>query len=206
MGIDEAGRAPLAGPVSVGIVMVPENFDVKAEFPGVKDSKKLSSKKREELYEKAKARMAQGDITFCFRLSDNAYIDTFGITRAVRRALFSGVRACLRSQALAPRNFAGEMPDVHIYLDGLLHAPKEYSQETIIRGDDLVPVISLASIIAKVERDRLMHRLAKRYPGYGFEHHVGYPTREHREAIERLGLCEIHRVTYCHFNFNAAVL
>ncbi len=86
---------------------------------------------------------------------------------------------------------------MHILLDGLLVAPQEYSQETIVRGDSLVPLISLASIVAKVERDRLMRRMAKEFPGYGFERHVGYATQPHREAIKEHGLCEIHRRSFC---------
>ena len=82
-------------------------------------------------------------------------------------------------------------------LDGLLHAPEEYVQKTIIRGDVTEPIISLASIAAKVERDRLMKKLAKKYPQYGFEVHKGDGTKKHRQAIVRFGLCDIHRQTFC---------
>jgi ribonuclease HII len=186
IGIDEAGRAPLAGPVAVGLVMVPEGFDVVHEFPGVKDSKQLSEKRREEIYALLDQRLERGDIRFCVRFSSHSHIDAAGITRSVRRALNSGVRK------LSP-----EPEDVHVLMDGLLKAPPSYSQETIIHGDDLVPLISLASIVAKVSRDRLMHRMARKYPEYGFERHVGYATDFHRHAIREHGLCAIHRRTFC---------
>lgn len=186
IGIDEAGRAPLAGPVSVGLVMVPEGFDVAREFAGVKDSKKLSENKREGIFEALERRVERGDIRFCVRLSDHERIDTAGITRAVRRALDLGVRY-----------LSHEPADVHVLMDGLLVAPPQYSQETIIHGDDLVPLISLASVAAKVTRDRLMYRMAKKFPAYGFERHVGYPTAFHREMIREHGLCAIHRLSFC---------
>ncbi|MBI2613017.1 ribonuclease HII [Candidatus Kaiserbacteria bacterium] len=185
IGVDEAGRAPLAGPVSVGAVIVPETFDVLKMFPEVKDSKLLSPKKRDEIYEEAEARMKTGELSFCVRFADHAYIDEFGITRAVRKA----VQRCVSALSSSPEG-------VRILLDGLLYAPSRYEQETIIHGDALVPIISLASIVAKVRRDRLMTKFAKRFPNYGFEIHKGYPTELHREAIRRFGLCEIHRVSY----------
>ena len=192
IGVDEAGRAPLAGPVSVGLVRVPQRFNVLREFSGTKDSKQLSEAKREEIYEQLVKRTQAGDVDFCVRFSDHLYIDEHGITKAVRKAILSGIRA------LAPLDKASrQAPAVKIFLDGLLHAPSVYEQETVIRGDDLVPIISLASIAAKVERDRLMKRLAKKYPAYGFEQHKGYPTKMHYAAIGRHGLCEIHRRSYC---------
>jgi ribonuclease HII len=112
-------------------------------------------------------------------------IDEKGITYAVRSCISKGV------QALAPDPLGHT-----VLLDGLLRAPKQYAQHTIIGGDATEPIISLASIAAKVRRDRLMQRLAKQYPGYGFEQHKGYATPKHYEAIEKLGLCEIHRRTY----------
>lgn len=194
IGIDEAGRAPLAGPVSVGLVMVPEGFDVAHEFPGVRDSKKLSEKKREEIYALLERRVASGDVRFCVRFSTHGTIDRVGITRAVHRAVAAGVR-------FLDRSYGSYRPSqtysVHVLLDGLLHAPREFSQETIIRGDDLVPLISLASIAAKVERDRLMHKMAAQYPEYGFERHVGYPTVFHRAMLVQYGLTPIHRRSFC---------
>jgi ribonuclease HII len=114
-------------------------------------------------------------------------IDTEGITQAVKNAVHTGIRQ------LAP-----EAEGVRVLLDGLLHAPTEYAQETIVRGDATEPVISLASIAAKVSRDRLMKNLGEKFPGYGFEKHKGYGTKAHYNAIALHGLCEEHRKTFCH--------
>ena len=185
LGVDEAGRGPLAGPVAVGVVAVPVGFDVLHEFPGVKDSKLLSGQKRERIFEEVQKRVKRGDLRVCVRLSGSGYIDRFGITRAVRKAVWSGVRA-----------LSGPEHSV-VLLDGLLRAPKEYIQRTIVKGDFRVPVIALASVMAKVTRDRLMERLSAEYPEYGFEQHKGYGTLTHRRAIKRYGLTGIHRNSYC---------
>jgi ribonuclease HII len=176
----------LAGPVAVGLVAAPAQMDIRLEFPGVADSKKLSPDKREEIYELVELRAALGHIKFCARFSSHHYIDKFGMTRAVERAIASGLR-----RLEAPHK------EVEVKLDGLLKAPPHYSQETIIGGDDKVAIISLASIIAKVRRDRLMRRMAGEYPNYGFEQHKGYPTKLHYAAIREFGLCQIHRKRYC---------
>jgi ribonuclease HII len=186
IGIDEAGRGPLAGPVAVGVIKVPVGFNIKKHFPGVADSKKLSEKKREEIYALLLAREKAGDVSFCVRFASNTCIDEHGITRAVRHSIYKGVRT------LAPSS-----KGVCILLDGLLHAPLEYKQKTIVRGDVTEPIISLASIAAKVERDRLMKKLAKKYPMYAFEVHKGYGTAKHRKAIKRFGLSKIHRRSFC---------
>ena len=93
---------------------------------------------------------------------------------------------------------APDPTEVRVLLDGLLHAPEEYEQETIIKGDALEPVISLASIAAKVRRDRLMKRLALAYPEYFFEVHKGYGTKKHYEALKKWGPSDIHRKTFLH--------
>jgi ribonuclease HII len=186
MGVDEAGRGPLAGPVAVGLVKVRAAFNIKKHCPGVADSKQLTEAQRDELYERIRLFERIGELSFVVQFASHAYIDSFGITNAVKRYTYSGVRR------LSP-----EPDGVEILLDGLLHAPKEYRQETIIRGDETEPIISLASIAAKVERDRLMTRMAKKYPQYGFETHKGYPTKAHYAAIGKFGLCEIHRRSYC---------
>jgi ribonuclease HII len=190
LGVDEAGRGPLAGPVSVGVVAVPEGFDVAQEFPGVADSKKLSEKNREKLFGMLEERVKKGDANFTVELESAETIDNEGITVAVRRALWRGVNA------LAP-----DATQVRIQLDGALKAPPEYSQETIINGDELIPLISLASIAAKVLRDRLMVDFAETYPEYGFEKHKGYGTKMHYEMLLKHGLCVIHRRSFIHLDF-----
>jgi ribonuclease HII len=182
LGVDEAGRGPLAGPVAVGLVRVPAGFDVATEFPGVADSKRLTALARERLFEALAARAARGDVAFAVAYGSPRAIDVGGVTLAVRDALARGIRA------LAP-----EPADCMVYLDGLLVAPRTYAQETIVRGDALVPVISLASIAAKVSRDRLMARLATRYPAYAFEKHKGYGTALHYERLAAYGPCALHR-------------
>lgn len=189
LGVDEAGRGPLAGPVAVGVVAVAEGFDVAREFPGVADSKKLSEKKREEIYGMLEARAAKGDVRFAVEFESAETIDKEGIVAAVHCALVRGVAA------LAP-----DAAPVRIQLDGALRAPDEYAQETIIHGDSLIPIISLASIAAKVERDRLMLALAKDYPDYGFEAHKGYGTKMHYDRLLKYGLCVIHRRSFLHLD------
>ncbi len=187
IGIDEAGRGPLAGPVAVGIVMVPYTFDVTKEFPGIADSKALSEKKREELFERLALLHHKGALRYTVAFSLASTIDQVGITKAVTRALRRGIHR------LAP-----EPRSTYILLDGLLHAPSRYKQRTIIGGDRIEPIISLASIAAKVRRDRLMRRLGKKFPVYSFELHKGYGTDLHRGAIKQFGLCAIHRKSFCH--------
>ncbi len=189
VGIDEAGRGPLAGPVAVGVARVEDGYDVLTTFPGLNDSKKLSEKKREVLYEILKEEGKKGNVHIKVCLSNERMIDEQGIAHAVRDALTRGLRNLLPDPA------AGQ-----VFLDGLLHAPKEYTQETIIGGDGKVPVIMLAALAAKVTRDRLMVKLAQDYPLYGFEVHKGYGTKAHREAIMRHGISPTHRRTFVHFD------
>ncbi|HET9641682.1 MAG TPA: ribonuclease HII [Candidatus Paceibacterota bacterium] len=190
IGVDEAGRGPLAGPVAVGVVMVEEGFDVAVEFPGVADSKSISAGKRERIFSLLEARARKGDVQYRVEFTSAADIDERGIVPAVRSALERGIRAL----APDPRSVAS------IRLDGSLAAPEEYAQETIIRGDALVPLISLASIAAKVLRDRHMTELAARYPDYGFERHKGYGTQAHYRALRKRGPCVIHRRTFLHLD------
>lgn len=187
LGVDEAGRGPLAGPVSVGVIAVPEGFDVLKEFPGVADSKKLSEKNREKIFAMLEARAALGDARFTVEFESAETIDREGISYAVRTAISRGVNILAPDAAL-----------VKVQLDGSLKAPPEYAQETIINGDELVPIISLASIAAKVVRDRLMIEVAGKYPLYGFEKHKGYGTKAHYEMLKKYGPCVIHRRSYLH--------
>jgi ribonuclease HII len=185
VGVDEAGRGPLAGPVAVGVVVAHKNFALQELFPGVADSKVLSEKKREELFALLVKYTKQGLLRYTVIYVSAHTIDRIGISRATLHAVHSGVRK------LAP-----EVDGYQVLLDGLLHAPKEYKQETIIRGDASEPIISLASIAAKVSRDRLMKRLAKKYPNYGLEVHKGYGTKMHRKNIKKFGLSDVHRRSF----------
>jgi ribonuclease HII len=185
VGVDEAGRGPLAGPLAVGVVVVHKSFAIQELFPGVADSKVLSEKKREELYVLLVAYAKQGILRYTVIYVPAATIDRIGLTRATARAVYAGVRK------LAP-----EVDGYKVLLDGLLHAPKEYVQETIIRGDATEPIISLASIAAKVSRDRLMKRLGKKHPKYGFEQHKGYGTKLHYKNIKKYGLSDLHRRSF----------
>lgn len=187
LGVDEAGRGPLAGPVSVGVVAVPEGFDVAREFPGVADSKKLSEKNREKIFQMLEARATEGDVRFIVAYESERAIDREGIAAVIRRAIARGVCKLAPDAALAK-----------VQLDGSLKAPLDYAQETIINGDELVPLISLASVAAKVSRDRLMLELAKKYPEYGFEKHKGYGTKMHYDMLQKYGLCVIHRRSFIH--------
>jgi len=187
IGIDEAGRGPLAGPVSVGAVLFEydeyEKFkkESKDTLAG-RDSKKLSEKKREEWFENIQKLPLKSSVAF----SSNKVIDTKGIVPAINIAIekiFTGFK-------LKPQ-------ECLVLLDGNLKAPYEFeNQETIIKGDEKEPVISLASIVAKVSRDRYIVKLAKKYPEYNFEKHKGYGTKVHYEMIKEHGLCNIHRRSF----------
>jgi ribonuclease HII len=185
LGVDEAGRGPLAGPVALGVVAVPLGFDIRREFKGVTDSKLLNPQKREIIFTEAERRARRGDLRFVVKFADHRHIDTHGIARSVETLVHSGVR-----------ELAGPSHSF-VMLDGLLRAPARYPQRTIIGGDLRVPLVSLASVLAKVVRDRTMEQLAVHYPGYGFEANKGYGTRAHLLALKRRGLCDIHRRTYC---------
>lgn len=180
VGIDEAGRGPLAGPVTVAAVAAPVG---RATFRGIKDSKKLSAHKREEWF-----RFFKNNSRLKYSVSSVSHliIDKWGISYALRLA----VKRCINKLESRNRKFK-------ILLDGSLYAPPEYNQKTIIRGDEKIPLISAASIIAKVARDRKMVRLAKKYPKYAFEIHKGYGTFLHRKLIKKRGLSKIHRKSFC---------
>jgi len=184
VGIDEAGRGPLAGPVAVGAVRIKAGFDMKF-FEGIKDSKKLSAKKREKWFLKAEEARKRGELDWAVSLVSEKGIDKAGIAPAIR----SGIERCLKK-------LSAETTD-RIFLDGGLKLPKEYLyQETIIKGDEKIAVISLASICAKVTRDKYMTELSKKYPDYGFEIHKGYGTRAHIAAIKKHGASDVHRKSF----------
>ena len=186
IGIDEAGRGPLAGPVAVGAAMVKSGFDWSL-VGGIRDSKKLTALARERYFREMQKLQREGDLKFAVILASHSMIDEKGITAAVRYAI-AEVLDTLDPDPL----------ESGVFLDGLLSAPVWFKhQQTIIGGDDVLPIISLAAIAAKVTRDRYMVRLSRRYPSYGFDMHKGYGTRTHREAIQKFGLSIVHRTTYC---------
>jgi ribonuclease HII len=189
VGIDEAGRGPLAGPVAVGVARVAVGYDVLAAFPGLNDSKKLTEKKRDALYELLMQEVKIGNVRVRVCLSSEKVIDEKGIAYAIRFALARGV------ETLLPNPAEGK-----VLLDGSLSAPKEYEQETIIGGDGKESVIMLAALAAKVTRDRLMVKLAKEYPQYGFEGHKGYGTKAHMKAIREHGMSPVHRKSFIHID------
>jgi ribonuclease HII len=185
IGIDEAGRGPLAGPVSVGAVIVSSKFNSKL-LKGVRDSKKLSESQREEWYKKLKNWKKEKILNYSVTLISERTIDKKGISFAIRKA----IKSCLRKLEANPKH-------CNVLLDGSLSAPREFLyQKTIIGGDDKIKLISLASIAAKVKRDKKMTRLAQKYPKYAFDIHKGYGTLIHRNKIKEYGPCEIHRQSF----------
>jgi ribonuclease HII len=182
-GIDEAGRGPLAGPVSVGIFGMKTGFKLKG-FPKRRDSKKMSEAEREKWFAIFEEEKKKGNVFFKVGLSSPVVIDKKGIVFAIRSAM----ETCLADIPVSTQ----------LLLDGSLYAPERYiSQKTIIKGDEKEKLIACASIVAKVSRDRLMKKLAKKYPEYGFEVHKGYGTAVHRAAILKRGFSAIHRKTFC---------
>lgn len=166
--------------------MVPVKFNLKL-LKGVRDSKQMTELGREIWYEKLRTLEEDHGVRHVVQFSSARFIDEYGIVPAVRAAI-----------ARALRVLEVEPAEAEILLDGSLRAPARFIyQQTIIRGDQTEPLISLASVAAKVRRDRLMRRLALRYPHYNFEVHKGYGTKKHREALTEYGLCDIHRRSFC---------
>ena len=188
VGIDEVGRGPIAGPVAVAsFCMLRPNVLQKYISQGarLRDSKKLSKQAREEWYKKVREWQKAGACNFSVVMISAQEIDKVGIAPAIRTAL----RRSLKKVAPDTRT--------QILLDGGLRAPEKYTrQKTIIKGDEKEWSIALASIVAKVTRDRYMYRAGKKYPAYGFEKHVGYGTKQHYEALSTHGMCDLHRRTF----------
>ena len=185
IGIDEVGRGPIAGPVAVGAFafLTPS---ARKLFPGVKESKQLSEAKREEWFAKIQEIKKLGHIDFAVSFQSEKVVDKKGISFAIRKCL----KDALEELKINPNK-------AKVLLDGGLKAPIEYSnQKTIIKGDVKEKVIALASICAKVSRDRKMRKLAKKYPEYGFDIHKGYGTRFHYQAIKKYGKLPIHRNSF----------
>ncbi|MDH5442506.1 MAG: ribonuclease HII [Candidatus Nomurabacteria bacterium] len=189
IGVDEAGRGPLAGPVTVGVFAVRTNVYrsviAKLKKSGVNDSKQIKAGKREELFQMLQ-NISQAQARAIAASVSARVIDRIGLSAAIRRAIARG----LQRLDLNPQ-------DCEVRLDGLLRAPAEYTnQTTIVRGDQSEIVIGAGSIIAKVTRDKYMMRMAKKYPIYGFDKHKGYGTVVHRKNIEKYGVCPLHRLTW----------
>ena len=185
IGIDEVGRGPLAGPVAVCALCLNSGFNTKS-FKDFRDSKKLSHLQRVKWLEKINFEKENGNLTYKVSLESNKVIDKKGLTFAINKALENSLK------------FLNKNPkDCLVLLDGGLKAPIEYrNQKTIIKGDEKELAIALASIVAKVQRDTLLTNLARKYPGYGFEKHKGYGTKEHYKALKNKGISPIHRLRF----------
>lgn len=175
-GVDEAGRGPLAGPVCAAAVILP----VECVIEGLDDSKKLSEKKREKLYDI----IIEKAISYNIQLVDNEVIDDINILNATYLAMTNAV------------NNLDVKPDF-VLIDGNRLPPElKTPSEAIVKGDSKSMSIAAASILAKVTRDRLMLELASEYPEYEFERHKGYGTKLHCEKLREFGPCKIHRKTF----------
>jgi len=174
-GIDEAGRGPLAGPVVAAAVVLPPSFVVGE----ITDSKKLTPRKRESLYDYIYAHAAAVGIG----IVDPAEIDRVNI-----------LQASLHAMAVSVKNLIS--PPDYLLIDGTFPITSATAQEPIPKGDFLSVSIAAASIVAKVTRDRLMLRYDDLYPEYGFARHKGYPTKAHKAAIREYGCCPIHRLSF----------
>lgn len=185
IGIDEVGRGPLAGPVAVGVCLLPIEM-TRSKFRGIRDSKQLTAKMREEWLEK----MHKMNLNFSVTLVSNRVIDERGIVFAIKQAMKDSLEKIEKMVGHKPR-------ECMVLLDGGLHAPAKYIfQKTIIKGDEKVHSISLASIAAKVTRDAHMCEMAKIYPDFGFEFNKGYGTHRHILKIKERGITSIHRKSF----------
>jgi len=184
IGVDEVGRGPLAGPVTVCAFAVRES-DGKS-YKGNFDSKKASAKDREELRHVCQALAKSGRVRFAISSVRAEVIDRIGITKSVRIC----ITRVLRRLEIEPGN-------MEVLLDGGLRAPTEYKrQRTVIGGDRRVSLIGVSSMIAKVHRDKHMTRLALKFPQYAFDKHKGYGTRAHYAALKKHGLSPLHRKSF----------
>lgn len=174
-GVDEAGRGPLAGPVCAAAVILPPGLVIS----GLNDSKKLSPKKREQLYDQITAQA----ISYAVALVDEKTIDEINILQAT----FAAMRKAVSELTT--------VPDL-VLIDGNQDPSLPIPTQTVVKGDSLSANIAAASILAKVTRDRLMVEQDAHYPGYGFAVHKGYGTKQHYAAIDVLGACPIHRRTF----------
>ena len=203
IGVDEAGRGPLAGPVSVAAFAAPTSSRAKlVKILGgkIRDSKQFSPARRTVINRNIWRLRKNGEVNFTVSHISNKVIDKKGISHAVKL----GIKRCLTK--LDHKNRGNKGPPcitcitrgTLVRMDGLLKAPREYkNQKTIIKGDKKNVFIACASIVAKVARDRLMRRLAKKFPAYSFDLHKGYGTLLHRRLIKKHGLSSLHRISFC---------
>ncbi len=191
IGVDEAGRGALAGPVCVGAVLYPADFDwcevfaliTKRGVPKLRDSKQLSAQQRQVLYS---AIVNHGRLRHAHALVEAEVIDMIGIANAAREAA-----------AIAVQRLGIGPARVKVLLDAGLSVSSEWEQESFVRGDETIPAISFASMIAKVTRDMHMEELSEAHNRYGFAQHKGYGTAAHTLAIRQHGLLPlIHRKTF----------
>ena len=176
-GMDEAGRGPLAGPVVCACVVMPMTKD--KIIDGVNDSKKLTEKKREELYSK----IINTAISYSICEIDNTTIDNVNILNATKK----GMQNCIKNLSVKP--------DI-VLVDAVNKLNVDVEYLPIIKGDAKSYSIAAASILAKVHRDRLMQKLDGKYPNYNFKKHKGYGTKEHIQLLKKYGKCEIHRNSF----------
>jgi len=176
-GLDEAGRGPMAGPVVAGAVVLDPQF-AQQWWSELRDSKLLTARRRDEF-----ARLLRGGATYGVGLASNEEIDALGLVEATRQAM-------LRALAELPMR-----PDL-LLIDAMTLPDEPALQRALIHGDTLSVSIAAASVLAKVERDRLMDEYDALYPAYGFGHNRGYCTADHQRALEQLGPCAIHRRSF----------
>ena len=174
-GVDEAGRGPLAGPVCAAAVILPAGI----EIPGLNDSKKLTDKKRRELFPIIQEKAIAYGIAF----ADEKEIDEINILQATFLAMERAVAKL-------------EVKPEQILIDGNRNKDFGIPSTTVVHGDSLSASIAAASVLAKVTRDDVMLQMAEQYPGYDFEIHKGYGTKAHYAALSTKGPCEIHRMTF----------
>ena len=174
-GVDEAGRGPLAGPVCAAAVILPPNTII----DGVNDSKKLTEKKREALFDVIK----ETAVSYCIAYASVEEIESINILNATMLAMKRAVEGL-------------DVKADYAMIDGNKMTPLDIDGETIVKGDAKSMSIACASILAKVSRDRLLYEYAKEYPQYQFDKHKGYGTAAHREAIIKYGPCPYHRMSF----------
>ena len=175
IGADEVGRGSFAGPICAAAVKI--NYSHLALLNNVKDSKKLSAKKREEIF----SMVEENNIEYSFNESSNTFIDQFGIKNANEKVLTDSISDIYTGNEI-------------VYVDHF--KINNFKSISVVRGEDNCRAIALASIIAKVLRDNLMVKFSEKYPEYSFEKNKGYGTKDHREAISKYGLSNIHRKSF----------